>query len=134
MGNIQSSDELKLAIEALEAEQYLKGLLLKEQFNLTFESLKPLNLLKGAVKELTTSPYMTKSLMGSVAGLASGYLSRKMVVGPSANIIRKLFGVFLQYGVTNLVTRHPEQVKSIGQYLFQKIFHKKEANYEQSDR
>lgn len=133
MENIQSIDKLKLAIEVLEAEHSYKERLLKEQFNLTFESLKPLNLLKSALKELTTSPYMAESVIGSVAGLATGYLSRKVVVGASANIFRKLFGAFLQYGVTNLVARHPEQVKSIGQLLIQKIFHKKEDNSEYSD-
>jgi hypothetical protein len=130
MGNIQATDQLKLAIEALEAEHSDKGMLLKEQFNLTYESLKPLSLLKSAVKELTTSPYMADNAIGSVTGIATGYLSRRLIIGNSGNIFRKLFGAIIQYSVTNLVARHPDQIKAIGHFLIRKMFHNKEDNSE----
>ena len=46
MQNITSTAGLKNAIQLLEAEQAVKGQLLKEQFYITYESLKPVNLLK----------------------------------------------------------------------------------------
>jgi hypothetical protein len=61
-------------------------------------------------------------------GLATGYLSRKIVVGASGNIFRKLLGSILQFGVTNIVAQHPDVIKSIGQFIFQHIFRKKEIN------
>lgn len=130
MGNIQSTDQLELAIEILETEHSDKGMLLKEQFNLTYESLKPLSLLKSAVKELTTSPYMAENAIGSVTGIATGYLSRRLIIGKSGNIFRKFLGAIIQYSITNFVARHPDQVKSIGQFLIQNIFHKREENSE----
>ena len=128
MGSIQSIDQLKLAIEVLESEQSAKGLLLKEQFNRTYDSLKPLKLLQTAIKEFTTFPDTAESAIGPVTGLATGYLFRRLVIGNSGNIFRKLIGAFIQYGVTNFVARHPDQVKYFGQFLIQKIFHKQEDN------
>jgi hypothetical protein len=61
-------------------------------------------------------------------GLTTGYLSKKLVVGFSGNIIRKLLGSILQLGVTNVVAQHPDSLKSLGQFIFQRIFHKKEKN------
>lgn len=130
MGHIQSTDQLKQAIEILEAEHSEKGMLLKEQFNLTYENLKPLSLLKSAVKELTASLYMADNTLGSFAGIATGYLSRRLIIGNSGSIFRKLFGAILQYSVTNLVARHPDQIKALGHFLIRKIFHNKEDNSE----
>ena len=46
MQNISSSEELRYAIELLEADQVIKGQVFKEQLFLAYESLKPINLIK----------------------------------------------------------------------------------------
>jgi len=46
MENIKSIAGISKAIQLLEIEQAEKGQLLREQFNLTYESLKPVNILK----------------------------------------------------------------------------------------
>ena len=126
METITSAVSLKNAIQLLEAEQTVKGILLKEQFQLTFESLKPINILKNTLKEVSSSPLLIDNILGSVVGLATGYLSKKIVVGASGNIFRNMLGSILQFGVTNVVSRHPEGIKSIGQSIFQLLFRKKE--------
>lgn len=131
MENISSTADIKKAIQLLEEEQALKGQLLKEQFYITYESLKPVNLLKSAIEEISSSPYLVNNILGAASGLASGYLSKKMVVGASGNIIRKLIGTVIQFGVTNIVANHPLKIKTISQVLFQRIFHKKEKNDQQ---
>ncbi len=134
MQNINSVAGLKNAIQLLEVEQAINGQLLKEQFYLTYESLKPVNLLKGTLKDITSSPYLIENILGTAIGLATGYLSKKIVVGASGNIIRKLFGSVLQLGVTNAVAQHPDGIKSIGQFIFQHIFRKKDGRPETEDR
>lgn len=126
MENITSAMELKNAIQLLEVEQSFKGQLLKEQFYITYESLKPVNILRSTLKDIISTPNVIDNILGTTIGLASGYLSKKIVVGTSANIVRKLIGSLLQLGITNTVAQHPETIKSFGQYLFQHIFHKKE--------
>jgi hypothetical protein len=134
MQNITSVAEIKNAIQVLEAEQAAKGELLKEQFYITYESLRPVNFLKSIVKDLSSSPYMIENILGSAVGLASGYVSKKIVVGASSNIVRRLMGSILQFGVTNLVAQHPDAIKAFGQFLAQHIFHKKYPNAKDLDK
>ena len=126
MQNITTIAELRVAIQFLEIEQMEKRIQLKEQFYITYESLKPINLIKSTLKELFTSPNLIDNIIGTSLGIASGYLSKKIVIGASHNIFRKLLGSLLEFGVSNLVAQHPDGVKSIGQHLFQLFFHKKE--------
>ena len=125
MLNINSAAELKDAIQLLEAEQSIKGQLLREQLFLTYEGLKPINLLKNALKEISSTPYLIDNISGTALGLLGGFLSKKIFVGASGNLIRKLFGSVLQIGVTNLVTQNSEIIKSVGQALIRHFFQKK---------
>ncbi len=125
---------LKNQIQVLEAEQAEKGQILKEQFYIVYESLKPLNLLLRTLREVSTSPNLIDNILGTSVGLASGYLSKRVFIGTSGNIIRKLAGYLLQLGVTNVVAQHPDSIKSIGQYILQKILNKNETNSSHSAR
>jgi len=55
MQKITSQSALKLAILQLEQRQEEEGRILKEQFKLTYNSLKPANILLGAIKDLSSS-------------------------------------------------------------------------------
>jgi hypothetical protein len=134
MQKITSSTELKKAIQLLEEEQAIQGRLLKEQVFITYESLKPINLIKNTLKDLSSSPYLIENIVGSAVGVATGYVSKKIVVGASANIFRKLFGTILQFGITNLVAQRPDAIKSFGQYFAQHIFRKKEKDSESREK
>jgi len=125
MENITSATELKIAIQILETEQEIKSQLIKEQIILAHDSIKPINLLKSTVNDFVTSPNLIDNILGGAVGLASGYLSKKMVIGASGNLFRKLLGVVMQFGVTNVVAQHPEGIRSIGQYIFKHILPKK---------
>lgn len=130
MERITTADELKQAIQILEAEHALKGQQLKEHLLLSYESFKPINLIKGAISEATSSPDLINNVFGTTMGLASGYLSKIMIVAGSGSRIRKLLGVILQLGVTNVVAQHSGTIKSIGQFIYQRFLGKKEANSE----
>jgi hypothetical protein len=130
MQEISSFTGLQNAIQLLEAEQAEKRQLLKEQLYITYESLKPLNLIKGALNDISSSPNLLHNILGTVIGLGTGYVSKKIVVAGSANLFRKLLGSVLQFGVTNVVAQHPEAIKSIGQFILQHFFNKKEMNSE----
>ncbi|MCX6236281.1 MAG: hypothetical protein NTY07_01785 [Bacteroidia bacterium] len=127
MENISATVALKNAIQRLEVEQAISGQLLKEQFYFTYESLKPVNILRSTFHEVVTSPHLIDDILGTAVGLATGFVSKKIVmVGASGNLIRKLFGAVLQLGVTTVVSQHPETIKSIGQFIYQRILRKKE--------
>ncbi len=128
MENITTSVELKEAIKLLELEHTYKGQLLKEQLMLVHENLKPVNLIKSVISDVTSSPYLVDNLLGATVGLASGYLTRVVTVGSSGNAFKKLLGTILQFGVTNLVAQHVDTIKTIGQSIFQHFINKKEMN------
>jgi hypothetical protein len=128
MQEISSAAGLKNAIQLLEAEQEISKQLLKEQFYITYENLKPIALLKNAIKEISSSPHLVDNLSGTLMGLASGYLTKKMFVGSSGNLIRKLIGSVLQFGVTNVVAQHSSIIKSVGQVVLQHFIHKNESD------
>lgn len=119
---------LKTQIQLLEAEQSVKGQILKDQFYIVYENLKPLNILLRTLKDISSSPNLIDNVLSTTIGLASGYLSKKIFIGTSGNLIRKLIGSALQYGVIDVVRQHPDTIKSLGQFILQHLFRKKEAN------
>jgi hypothetical protein len=126
MENISSTAELQDAIKLLEAEQAFKLILMETHFRKAYESIKPINLIGNILNEVTTSPFLTNNVIDTAIGLTAGYISRKAVVKETDGILRKLFGVVLQFGVTNLVAQNPERIKSSGKLLIQHFFRKKE--------
>jgi hypothetical protein len=124
MENINSAAELKLAIQAKQFEHAIQGELLKDQLMLTFDSLKPISLIKNTLNELTSSPYLIENMVSAITGLATGYVSKKIAVGTSHNVFRKIMGSVLQFSVTNLIAQHPEVLRNLGQVIIEKIFHK----------
>jgi hypothetical protein len=122
MENITSVDRLKDAIQLLEIEKTEKWQLLKKQSLITVEIFKPANLLKSAAKELVSSPRLIENLFGTIVGLATGFLTKRIITGSSVNIARKLLGSVLQFGVTTIATKNSDSIKSFGRFVFRRIF------------
>jgi hypothetical protein len=127
MQTITSYEGLRNAIRLLEAEQSIQGRQLKDQLYITYESLKPVNLLRNTLKEIYSSGYLTDNISSAAMGLVSGFLSKKIFIGTSGSAFKKLLGSILQFGVTNLVSRNSELIKSLTQSLFQHFFPKKQV-------
>jgi hypothetical protein len=125
MENITSTAELKNAIQRLEVERTIKGQILKEELLVTYESLKPVNILKNTLNDMTSSPHLMNNMLGTVIGLVTGYASKKIVVGNSDNLFRKTMGDILQFGVTNLVAQHSDRIKLFSRFLFRHILKRK---------
>ena len=130
MENITCAAELKIAIQELEFQHSLQGKLLQEDFFIAYENLKPANLIKNTLSEITSSPYLIDNMMGAVTGLISGYVSKKIAVGTSHNLFRKIMGSVLQFGVTNIVAQNPDALKTLGNFVIQHLFKKNEDKSE----
>jgi hypothetical protein len=131
MQKITSKTGLENAILLLEAEQAVNWQLLKEQLHLTYNSFRPVNIIKSTFNDIVSSPNLINNILSVTTGMATGYLSKKLVVGASGNIIRKLIGSVLQFGVTSAVVKHPEKIRLISQYILKYLLHKKETNSNQ---
>lgn len=124
MQKINSATGLREAILQLEIAHAEEGRLLKEQFNLAYESVKPINLIKNTFREVVASPGLIENILNTSVGLVAGYLSRLLFVNVSHSPLRKMLGIALQFGVTKLVAKNPEGVRSFGKILLKNIMSK----------
>ena len=112
MEKIKTIEELNEAIQILEIKHKLAEKLLKEQLKSTVENLKPVNLIKTTLRNLTTSPSLKDNLLDTTISLLAGFLSKKIIVGNTHNPIKQILGTVLQMGVTNVVSRNTSDIKS----------------------
>ncbi|WP_035671970.1 hypothetical protein [Flavobacterium sp. 83] len=111
MKKSNETDKLNEAIVLLENKQAIELISLKQQFELTYESLKPLNIIKSVFSEITTSSEIKGNLISNAIGMSTGYLTKKVLLGSSHNPIKRLLGTLLQFVVTNVVTKHSDNIK-----------------------
>jgi hypothetical protein len=114
MTTIISTRALTEEILLLETRQAEQSRILRDQFHLTYESLKPLNLIKSTLKEAGASSELKDNIINTSKGLIAGYLSKIIFEGVSNNPLKKMFGSIIMFGITNLVTRNSDTVKRTG--------------------
>lgn len=112
MAKQSAVDSLKESIRLLEIRQVEEGQALKEQFRITYESLKPLNLIKSSLNELTSSVEVKNSLFETIVSILTGYLTKKMMVSSKSNPFMKILGALLQFGVTSFVAKNAESIRN----------------------
>jgi len=125
MQKITSTAGLKQTIQLLEAENAANRKLLKEQFVNTYESFKPVSLLRSTLHDISSSPNLVENILGTALGLGAGYLSRSILPGVTAMRFGKLLGPVLQVGVTNFVSKQSGNLRSLGEVMLLRIFRKK---------
>ena len=128
MQKINSVVEMKEVIMLLEIQHAQEEILLKEEFLKTFESLKPLNIIKDAFKQLTVPSGVKNGIADTAIGMTTGYIAKKVLLIKSHNPIMKLLGIILEVGVANFVTKHPDGIKFVGGRIFKNIFGKRETD------
>ena len=126
MGKITNITELNAAILLLDDRQYEEELLLKEQFKITYESLKPLNFIRSTFKELVTAPDFKEDLLNTSISLAAGYFSKKLAIGSTNNPFKQILGSFLQMGVTSIVSKNSDDIRTKFMDVVSILFQKKE--------
>ena len=110
MPKITSAKTLKRAIIALERRQIAEEQLLREQFTATYESLRPINVLRKAINDFLTPSELKEPFYETMGGLITGYISRMLITRNSKNPLRRLAGVLVQYGVTNMISRNSKAI------------------------
>lgn len=133
MQNITTSNGLKEAIQLLEQERIERGELLKAQFQYTYEGFKPVNLFKKTLSEAVNSPHLVNDIVITILGLTTGYFSKKLIIGTSGSLVKKLLGSILQLGITKIIVNNPNAFKSFGSLIGQ-IFTRKKRNQIPDDK
>lgn len=127
MAKISPVDALKESIRVLEIQQAEEREIVKQQLKLTYESLKLSNLIKSSLKEFTGSTELKGTLFESVTALLTGFITRKILVNSKSNLFTRILGLFMQYGVTTLVSRNAETIRDFLSGLVDKLIKPTEA-------
>lgn len=117
---ITSNAQLQEAITSLRVEAEIKKNILQEQFDETYDSLKPLNLIKGAFSKLPMGNIAAGAIDATI-GVGAGILSEKLLVGKSHNVFRKLLGSVVKIAVARSVAKNGDSITSKGLQLVKKL-------------
>jgi hypothetical protein len=115
------TDTLNDLIILVEQKRAYELELLKEQLHLVSENLHPLNLIKSVFHEIVDSPEIKNNLVNSAIGLFTGFISKKVLTGNTHNSFKKILGTIIQFGVTNVVSKHSDDLKSIVKNLLNRF-------------
>ena len=115
MASITTSAELKERIAALEVKKHNDEELIRTHFHEIVETLKPANLLKSTVSEVSDSMHFKRNILNIALGLGAGYLSRKLVIGTKGiGIGKQILGSLLEFGVSNFVAKQGGEMRTSG--------------------
>jgi len=123
--DIHDSDSLKTAIAELKEKERREKQELVNNFNALKESLKPVNLIKSTFHNVTSTPGIGGTLFNTALSLGTGVLSKKLLIGSSNSIIKKVAGYAVKAGVTGIVASKANKIKYVGLNLISKILGKK---------
>jgi hypothetical protein len=76
---------------------------LKDSAASIVDSISPANLLKSALKDVVQSPDLRNSAINTAIGIGVGFLGKKLFVGNSKNIFKKVSGSAVQFLIANFV-------------------------------
>lgn len=110
MKNKTEIEPIKAKIELLKAKQAAEFIAFKEQLQVTYMSLKPLNLIKSTLAEVTSSPDIRNHLIQGAVGIAGGYLSKKILIGASNNWFKQIAGTLVQFFITKKIVQKEEEI------------------------
>lgn len=107
MKTLTPTKKLDGAIAILELRQTREFQEVKTQFDALIESTKPINIIKNTIEDFSSTPSKSSTLniAKSLTSIATGYVSRRLLLGNSSNIFKKITGYALQYVVTNFISK-----------------------------
>ncbi|HSQ45519.1 MAG TPA: hypothetical protein VLM44_01235 [Lutibacter sp.] len=126
------TEALNETIIALKEKRAYELVLLKEQLHTTYESLKPINLIKSTFSKVATLSETKSNILGPAIGLGTGYISKKLWMGSSHNPIKRIFGTLIQFAVASVVTKYSDGIKNVGNALLQRFSKHKTKNHKKN--
>ncbi len=125
---INTQAELRNTINELQQQSKFEEGLIKENFKNFTDTLKPASLIKSAFKSVVHSSNLADNAMGATLGLGAGVLSKKLLIGSSAGIVKRLLGTFIEIAVAKKVANNSEGISHWGVEMIKKIVKKRIAS------
>lgn len=112
MKAISQNELLDEKIKLLKLKQSNDFEILKNQFDSTLDSLKPINIIKETIADFKESKDIKHSLIESALGIAGGFITRRMLVDKSSGMFKKITATVIQYLVSNFITNKAEKINA----------------------
>ncbi len=110
---IDEQIELKEKIAFLKGKQADDFVILKQQYDATVTSFKPLNLIKSATQDFISSPDLKSNLINGAIGLGTTYLTKNLINENSMNPIKRVLGKVLKFALKNSIGRNRRKSSDI---------------------
>lgn len=120
--------ELDAAILQLEKRKLMQEELLISQFKATRESFSPGNLIKEGFQKLTNITDMPGNILKTAAGIGVGILSKKLFLGKSNSLVKKLLSGVFEVAVAKSTISHADKIKAYGVSIYHNLFKKGQHN------
>ncbi|HZB11458.1 MAG TPA: hypothetical protein VE467_00445 [Chryseolinea sp.] len=126
--HIKNSDDLKAAIQELEQRERVKKQQMADNFHAFTESMKPGNLLRSTFNNSGgAGGGVANTIVKAGVGLGVGLISKKLLIGSSTNIFKKLAGNAVKLGVAGIVAKKSDRIKYAGLKFLTSILGKKKS-------
>jgi len=102
---ISQTELLDIKILELKKKQQIELQELKDQFGVVKESFSPSSLMVEGVTGLYNTAFNKANLMNLATSVASGFISKKLVVGNSDSTFKKILGSVVQFSLTNFLSK-----------------------------
>ena len=109
VSGIQDLDTRILELEKLHARQIVE---LKDSVAGILDSISPANILKSTLSDVVQSPGLRNTAINAAIGIGAGFLGKKIYVGRSKNIFRKITGTAVHFLLANFVRKKIPEMKN----------------------
>jgi hypothetical protein len=109
--NQKTELEAKIAFLKLKQQDDLEAL--KVQYDVTIDSLKPINIIKKATLNFISSPDLKSNLINGAIGIGTNYLSKNLLNENSANPVKRVLGKVLKFALKNFIGKNRRKSSDI---------------------
>lgn len=104
MKKITSNQELEEAIIKLKVQKAIELEELKLQMSISYEELRPSRIIKRVFVDIKEEPEIKDNVLKSLLSLATGYITKRVLVGKSNSFFKSIVGYLVQIGATKLIS------------------------------
>jgi len=125
MTEINSSIELKAAILQLENRQAEQEQMLRTQYEITYKSLNPINILKKSFKDSFSSNEKEEGSIDYFANFIGDFVSKQIFKGTTNNTVKEYLSPIIQCIIVTIIKQNSDFFKTFGESLIN-VLSKKE--------
>ena len=102
---IKNSAALVSVIAALEEKRDRERKGIEDSFHSITESLRPLQLIKRAYNKVQLPAGLADNVVKVISAVGIAFVSKKLLMGKSSGLIKKMAGLLIELGVADLLTK-----------------------------